>query len=191
VLFFTFGITQWQPSFFMRSYALKTGQLGTWFAVLFGVGGLVGTYAGGEWASRFAPRREDLQLKLMAGALCLFGVLSSLIYTSANLYVAFALTGLSAAGGAFVNGPLFAIVQSLVPARLRATAIALIYLFANLLGMGLGPLAAGSLSDGLRSWAGTESLRYALLMLCPGYAWAAWHLWRASRTVLADLEVQK
>ena len=32
-----------------------------------------------------------------------------------------------------------------------------------------------------------ESLRYALLAFCPGYLWAAWHLWRASRTVSQDL----
>lgn len=35
---------------------------------------------------------------------------------------------------------------------------------------------------------GEESLRYALLMLCPGYLWSSWHLWRASQTVTGDLE---
>jgi MFS transporter, Spinster family, sphingosine-1-phosphate transporter len=54
--------------------------------------------------------------------------------------------------------------------------------------MGLGPLAAGAISDALRPVAGEESLRYALLALSPGYFWGAWHLWRASRTVAADLQ---
>jgi MFS family permease len=71
---------------------------------------------------------------------------------------------------------------------MRAMAIALIYLFANLIGMGLGPLAAGALSDGLRSWAGEESLRYALLALCPGYLWSGWHLWQAGKTVTRDVQ---
>jgi hypothetical protein len=62
-------------------------------------------------------------------------------------------------------------------------------LFANLIGMGLGPLAAGALSDALRPLFGEESLRYALLALCPGYLWAGWHLWQASKTVASDLEV--
>lgn len=35
---------------------------------------------------------------------------------------------------------------------------------------------------------GEESLRYALLVLCLGYAWAAWHLWRGSRSVTHDIE---
>jgi MFS family permease len=187
VLFFTYGITQWQPAFFMRSYGLKSGQLGTWFALVYGFGGLAGTYAGGEWATRYAACNEPLQLKAMAVVLGGFAFISSFIYLFSNLYVAFAMTGLAAVGGSMINGPLFAIVQTLVPQRLRAMSIAFIYLFANLVGMGLGPLAAGALSDRLRPWAGEESLRYALLLLCPGYLWASWHLWSASKTVKAAI----
>jgi MFS family permease len=94
---------------------------------------------------------------------------------------------LGAIGAATVTGPLFATVQSLVPERIRAVSIALLYLAANLIGMGLGPLAVGALSDHLRPLLGRESLRYALLAASPGYLWAAWHLWRASRTVMSDL----
>ena len=32
--FFGYGIGQWQPAFFIRSYGLQTGELGTWFAVI-------------------------------------------------------------------------------------------------------------------------------------------------------------
>jgi hypothetical protein len=53
--------------------------------------------------------------------------------------------------------------------------------------MGLGPLAAGALSDALQPAFADESLRYALVILCPGYFWAAFHLWRASSTVHRDL----
>lgn len=89
-----------------------------------------------------------------------------------------------------VNGPLFATIQTLVPERMRAVAFATLYLFANLIGMGLGPLAAGALSDLLRGWVGEESLRYALLILGPGYFISAWHAWRASRTVTRELADQ-
>jgi MFS family permease len=71
---------------------------------------------------------------------------------------------------------------------MRATSVALIYLVANLIGVGFGPLVAGFLSDALRPFVGEESLRYALLALCPGYVWAAWHLWRASLSIRRDLE---
>jgi MFS family permease len=186
--FFGYGIWQWQPAFLMRSYGLASGDLGTWLAISAGLGGIIGTLGGGELASRMAANNESLQLKAMAGGCCSFGALLAGVYVAPNPALAFVLIALASIGGAAVNGPLFATIQTLVPQRLRAISIAIVYLFANLIGMGLGPLAAGVLSDAFRPWAGEESLRYALLALCPGYLWAAWHLWRASRTIPFDLK---
>jgi MFS family permease len=185
--FFDNGILQWMPAFFIRSVGLKTGELGTWFSVIYGLGGLLGTYAGGELASRYAANNERLQLMAMAFVYGSFAVISALIYLSPNMYLAFGLMLVVALGGAMTSGPLFGSIQTLVPPDMRAMAIAVLYLFANLIGMGLGPLAVGGLSDAFRPWAGEESLRYALLTLCPGYLWAGWHLWVASRTVTSDL----
>jgi hypothetical protein len=72
---------------------------------------------------------------------------------------------------------------------MRAMSVAVTYLFANLIGMGFGPLATGALSEALRPSFGEESLRYALLILCPGYFLAAWHLRCASRAVMRDLRL--
>jgi MFS family permease len=186
--FFGAGIGQWLPAFFIRSYQLHTGDLGTWFAVIWGLGGVVGVSLGGEWASRHARNNERLQLKAAALMMCGVGVLSALTYLSPDHYLAFGLIGLATVGGSTVSGPLLATIQTLVPERMRAISIAILYLFANLIGMGLGPLAAGVLSDVLRPFVGEESLRYALLVLCLGYFWAAWHSWRGGNTVTRDLQ---
>jgi MFS transporter, Spinster family, sphingosine-1-phosphate transporter len=188
VSFFSSGIAQWKPAFFMRSFNIQTGELGTWFALIYGLGGLAGVYWGGELAARRAAHNERLQLMASAAVCGVCGVISMLIYLSVNRYVAFGLVALTALGGALINGPMFATIQTLLPSRMRATALAIVFLFGNLIGLGLGPLAAGMLSDAFRPWAGEESLRYALLALCPGYLWAGWHLWRASRTVAGDVE---
>lgn len=188
IYFFGAGILQWQPSFFVRSYGLQPAELGTWLAAVYGTGGLIGTYAGGFLASRYAADDERLQFRVIALLFVSFGSIYALTYLVSNAYEAFVLTGLATSGVAAANGPLFGAIQSLVPERMRAVAIAIVFLFANLIGMGLGPLAAGALSDALRPWAGNESLRYTLLALCPGYAWGGWHLWRASGTVMRDLE---
>jgi predicted MFS family arabinose efflux permease len=186
--FFASGINQWQPTFLVRSYGLKTGEIGTWFAAIYGAGSFVGTYWGGEWASRFAANNERLQLKVMAAVYCSFVLISPFIYLTSNKYVAFAIMGIANLAISTTNGPLFAMIQTLVPSRMRATALALVYLFANLIGIGLGPLAAGALSDALQTHLHAESLRYALLALCPGYFFAAWHLWRARLTVIPDVQ---
>jgi MFS family permease len=187
VSFFNWGIGQWQAAFFVRSFGLQTGELGTWFALIYGVGGVLGTYWGGNWASRYAASNERLQLRAIALAYVGFGGVSVGTYLAPQLYVSFGLLGLGVLGGSAVFGPLFATIQTIVPDRMRALAIALIYLFSNLVGIGLGPLLVGAISDAFQSSHGTESLRYSMLAMCPGYLWGAWHLYWGSRTVMQDL----
>ena len=148
---------------------------------------MVGTYLGGSLAARYARNNERLQLKAMAA--CYLGqtVLFSIIYLSHSPYWALGMLGMIYIIGSATGAPVFALIQSLVPERMRAMSIALLFLCANLIGMGLGPLAVGALSDGLQPWVGEESLRYALLAMSPGYCWAGWHLWRARQSVIADL----
>ena len=67
----------------------------------------------------------------------------------------------------------------------------MLYFFANLIGLGLGPWAAGFLSDALALRYGGESLRYAMLLLCPGFIWGAWHLWRANQTIAPEVATLK
>ena len=59
-------------------------------------------------------------------------------------------------------GPVFASVQGLVAPRHRATASAMLLFCQNLLGLGLGPLFFGMLSDWLKPQYGPESVRYVL-----------------------------
>lgn len=184
--FFGTGIGKWQPAFFVRSFGLESGPLGTWFAAC-GLVGVVGMYLGGELASRYAARNERLQLQAIVFAFAASAAISAAIYLSTHYYMGFAFLALSFVVYNMTSGALFATIQSLVPSHMRAMAIAIVYFFANLIGLGLGPLASGALSDLLRPTFGEDSLRYALLIMCPGYLWAAVHVWRASRTVARDL----
>ncbi len=183
---FGYGLQQWMPAFFIRSHGFDTGELGTWFALIYGIGSSVGLYLGGEIAVRFAAHDERLQLVACAISFLVFPAVMAYAFMTSSPYLAFAALSVASLG-AMAQGPMFATIQSLVPPDMRAMAIALVYLFANLIGMGLGPLAAGALSDALVPWFAADSLRYSLLLLCPGYFWAAWHLWRASQTVAMDL----
>lgn len=188
VYFFGYGLMQWTPTFFIRSYGFTTGQVGTWLAIAYGLSGVIGTYAGGILATRFLAHQERRQFTIIAILFCFMPIMWIATYLSPDPYVALTLLFISILVGATINGPLFAAIQSLVPPRMRAMAIAVLFLFANLIGLGLGPLAAGLISDALHPRFGVNSLRYALVALCPGYFWAAWHLWRATRTVERDME---
>ncbi|GAM97368.1 major facilitator family transporter [alpha proteobacterium U9-1i] len=184
---FAYGLLQWMPSFFIRSHGLSTGELGTWSSLVWGVAGGAGCILGGELATRFAAHRERQQLRGCAIAFSFFSVLSAAAFLVSDYHWAFGLLALAALGGNTSQGPMLATMQSLVPPHLRAMSIAIVYFFANLIGMGLGPLLAGVISDTLHPFFGDEALRYALVAMCPGYLWAAWHQWQASETVDRDL----
>jgi MFS transporter, Spinster family, sphingosine-1-phosphate transporter len=185
--FFGSGILQWLPAFFVRSHGLQTGELGTWLAVIYGLGGGLGTYLGGVWASRYAGD-ERRQLVLCAGGFMLCAIFYVCTYAVRDTHLAFVLLTLGSFGIYLAQGPVLATMQTLVAPRMRAMAIALVYMFANLIGTGLGPLATGALSDALQPSLHEESLRGALLLVSPGFLWAAWHLLRASKTVARDIE---
>ncbi len=182
------AIVQWMPAFFIRSHGLQTGELGTWLAVIFGGSAAIGIYLGAELATRYAKGNERLQLNACAVAVVFFSTINTYVFLAPDHYGAFAALALAALGINLVQGPLVATMQTLVAPRMRAMAFALVGLFSNLIGMGLGPLAAGALSDVLQPWLGEESLRYALTLLLPGHFWMAWHIWHAGRTVERDLK---
>jgi len=181
--FFGNGLLLWMPTFFIRSYGLTTGQVGTEFAVMYGLAGALGTYCGGLIATNRLADDEQKQFRAMAVALSLCALCWMAMFLTHNAALDFGLMGIGAFLGSTISGPLFAGIQTLVPPRMRALAVALLYLCGNLIGLGLGPLATGALSDALRGYVGQESLRYALLILCPGYIWAGIHLWLAGNTM--------
>ena len=87
-------------------------------------------------------------------------------------------------------GPVFACAQSLVKPRTRATASAVILFVINLIGLGLGPLLAGIISDAFAIQHGAaEGLRYSLVAIGLVGLLAVPSFWLASRTLRDDVEV--
>lgn len=60
--------------------------------------------------------------------------------------------------------PLFALLQAVVDPARRATAAASFAMVAALIGLGLGPLVIGALSDHFSATQGPDSLRIAMLI---------------------------
>lgn len=185
--FFSSGVAQWLPTFFIRHHHISTTELGIWFAFVYGLSTAIGTFAGGEIASRFAANREMLQLRA-TGVLCavatFFGLCMLLVPQKVYSFI---FMGFYAFIFGLISGPILAIIQTIIPAQKRATALALILMVANIIGLGLGPLATGIISDLLTTINGAESLRYALAIMLPGCFWMALHFWLAGHSVESDI----
>jgi MFS family permease len=186
--FFSYGVVQWQPTFFIRTFGMSTEALGLWLTLIYGVGGVIGTYLGGMIASRYAKHNEALQLRATGWLYVGYAVVMAGVLLSPNKYFAITLNTLGVLAASLGSGPLFGTIQTVVPERMRGMSISLLYLLGNLIGMGLGPLAAGAMSDFFGPWAGVNSLRYALLTLCPVSLWGSWYLLLAAKTVARDVQ---
>ncbi len=160
--FLSYGKTTWTTIFFQRTHGLSPGEVGLWFGVGGGVAAIAGTWLGGWLADRFARTdRRNLVLApaigmALAVPMAIFGYLASDWQTSLLLLLAPTLLN------SLYYGPVFSSVQGLVAPRHRAMASALLLLSQNLIGLGLGPLFFGMLSDWIRPSFGDESVRYVL-----------------------------
>jgi MFS family permease len=77
-------------------------------------------------------------------------------------------------GGAYI-GTNFAILQSLAPVEMRAVMAAINLFILNIVGLGLGPVGVGFISDLAAPEHGIESIRYGLLATLVVMAWGALH----------------
>ena len=78
-------------------------------------------------------------------------------------------------------GPVFTCLQGLVRPASRGAAVAMFLLVQNLVGLGLGPMIFGMLSDYFEPWAGIESVRYVLYLSVLLAPIPALSFWLASR----------
>ncbi len=178
----------WWPSFIMRSHGLSPADMSAFLALVFGLGSGFGIFLGGFLSDYFGRRDVKLMPRVVAFAI-LFGLpFGAALYLVDNSSMVFLIIGIPAAAGGMYLGPSIAMVQSLVAVRMRTVASALFLFIINLIGMGLGSLIIGALSDGMTPQLGQDALRYALLIVTVFNVWAVYHYWQAGKFIEADLK---
>jgi predicted MFS family arabinose efflux permease len=162
VAFGIYGIINWLPIYYYRSFDLDLAQIGWLFGLSYGCAAALGSFGGGLLYSRFGAGRARVAFGL-AGLASLASIpLWIATFRTSDLTVTLTLAALAALFVNFVNAPLATLVQQIVGARQRATAVAVVGLAANLIGAGLGPLLIGLLSDYLAPVYGDDALGMAM-----------------------------
>jgi MFS family permease len=185
--FVGYSSVNWTPSFLIRSHGMATGEVGFWLALVYGIGGGLGTVGGGVLADRWAM--SDSRGRAFVPAIAMLAALpfSILVFTTDSVTVSLAALSLPALLGMMYQAPAFAITQSLATPAMRATAAAVLLFVINIIGLAFGPLTTGVLSDVLEPRFGDDSLRYALLLVSCVLPWAGVHFWLGARTLTADV----
>jgi predicted MFS family arabinose efflux permease len=184
--FGNYGINQWLPSFYVRSFGLSLTKVGLWAGMAAGVGGVLGVICGGLAAVRLSARDARWELWLPAIAYASAAPVYALAFLSRTPELAIGIVMLATFLVASGAGVAMSAIQTFAEPNRRATAIALTLFLSSVLGLGLGPLLVGLLSDVLKPAFGQDSLRYALLASTSVLVWAGAHFYFASRAANRD-----
>ena len=186
--FLSYGKGLWTISFFIRSHGLSTTEAGLAMAVALGISGIIGTWLGGKMADVFGKRDKRHILTLPATGMAIAAPILFAGYWAEDWRIAVALLILPTILNSAYYGPAYGCVQGLVRPEARAIAASLVVFGQNLIGLGMGPLLFGVLSDWLQPMASDESVRWVLY----GAAWLglipAFFFWRASLRLNAELK---
>ena len=200
--FIGYGYAPFIASFFFRNHGAEIAQLAAGFGLksagflglalglIGGTAGVIGAWLGGFLADRLGAK--DLRAYVMVPAIA--SVLTIPIFIAAVSLdapmPAIGLLAINALLGTLWYGPVYATAQSIVEPHMRATASAVLLLVINLIGLGLGPVAVGLLSDVLAGPGGlgeAQGVRWALI-LSAGLGLVAFGLfWQASKTIREDM----
>ena len=158
-----YGLLFWLPSYFRRSLGLGLFDISLFYGAIVLFGGVMGIWATGWLGDRLGSRRPTAYALVPAVAVFLAAPLNAGGLFAPSLSLAFILFLIPNGLGLAWAGPVTAAIQAIVPANMRATASAGFLFFTNLLGLGIGTVLIGMLSDRLNAAFGDEALRYAIL----------------------------
>ncbi len=184
-IFVGYSLFGWLPALFMRKFELGQADVGLIVGLIISGGGIPGLILGGYVGDKMGSvdmrwRALIPMISLLAATpLLLFGMLANSVILASILFGC----------GVFLYkihwGPHLALVQEVVAPELRAQAAAYAMFFANMLGLGVGPVIIGLMSDLARPQYGEDSLTVALMVALSAFVLGAIAYWRAIEPLTA------
>lgn len=182
-----YGLGVWTVPFLIRVHEMEVQVIGTALGLI-GLGvGIPGIVLGGYLCDQLSARdpRWYLWIPTLGAVIGIPFTVGFLFLPEPRLALA-AYSVHSMMNMAYI-APVFALMQGTVPLRLRSLAVAVHLFIANLIGLGLGPVLVGGLSDWLQPRYGLQAIRYTMLLAAITNVVACVFYLRSARTVEDDL----
>lgn len=190
-VFCIYGLLNWTPPFLMRLHGMKSAQVGALLGLIYGIGGAIGSFAGGVLTDHLGKTDKQWYLKVPAYAILIaIPCMAGAIFLP-GAYFSLACLGLVALLQSMYLGPSLAVAHSLVPASMRSLTSAVFFLVINLVGLGFGPLVVGILSDLLKPSLGVESLRWAMSIVIVISVASAILFFATAKKLVTDLNLRE
>jgi MFS family permease len=200
--FVGYGHAPFTASFFFRvhgpevaelaaRFGLKSaGFLGLALGLIGGTAGVIGAWFGGILADRLGAK--DLRAYVIVPAIASLVTIPFYILAVSvgSPMAAIGILTIPVLLGTLWYGPVYATAQSIVDPHMRATASAVLLLIINLIGLGLGPVAVGALSDllaGPGRLGEAQGVRWALILSTLLGLVAFGLFWTARKTIREEM----
>ncbi len=208
--FVGYSVVSFAHPFFVRAFSLSYTEAALAFAAMNSISVTGGFLAGGMVTDRLI--RRDIRFYGWLPGICMFLAVPGYVLGFLQTDWVTALIFLTIPGlfSATYYAPTYAVTQNLVTSRMRASAVSLVSLALNLVGMAFGPLVTGALSDyfAARHFAGdyaalcptkvatlgeacrsasTEGVRAALICVVLLFFWSGTHFLLAARHLKREM----
>ena len=189
--FVTYGVGNFMPLFLGRVHGMEILDIGWYYGLIAGIGGLAGTFFGGWMSDRMSNKTGDkawyVWIPFISTVLAIpLALITFLVMPTGYSAVFFYIFPVFCGG--WYLAPCLASTHFLVGIRMRAMGSAVLLFMLNLIGLGLGPWMTGMFSDWLTPEYGTDALRYAMSITVLVNIWCAAHYYWSAKTIRADFD---
>lgn len=183
-----YALNLWGPTYFIRTFGYSRAEAGWAFGLIMIGSGTAGLLLAGSVADAWMQRgvRDAYVRTIIMSIICITPCVVALGFVT-NDVAGMVLMSLAVFFSAFQGGISGGTLQLMTPNRMRGQVIAVYQLFANLIGLGLGPTVVAATTDYVFGYdeAIGKSIALCGAILCP---LGAWLLWRSLPAIRCQLE---
>lgn len=157
----------WNAPFLIRVKGMTLGEVATYYALVLGITGMIGTFGSGWLVDRLARRDRRWFAWLPAIALAItipawVGIIMAPSWQMTLVFIAVP----TLLGNVYL-APALTVVQNAVSPNRRTVSGAVLLFILNLVGLGIGPVYVGRISDWAKPEYGDKSLSVGFAALAP------------------------
>lgn len=196
VSFVAYGVQTFYFPVFSRIHEVPVSEyseLGLKLGLMFLVFGSAGAYLGGRCGDYFNARVPGGSLLASAVIFILAVPFMYFALYAENLTVGVLILGIPQLAFSFFFGPCFSSIQLLASDKTRAFSVSIWIMFSGLVGLGLGPLTIGVLSDWFleNGSSAATGLQQAVMVVSLFNVLAALLFWLAQRSIKQEIVSQQ
>jgi MFS family permease len=186
-----YALNLWGPTYFIRTFGYTRAEAGWTFGIVMIVAGTAGLLLAGSVADAWLRRgTKDAYVRTILASIVALAPCAIAMGFVTNDVLGIAMISLAVFFSAFQGGLAGGTLQLMTPNRMRGQVVAVYQLFANFIGLGLGPTVVAVLTDYVFGYDAAigKSIALTAAILCPVGGFLLWSSMPAIRRQIVAQE---